>query len=323
MVRQTVCSVLLFAFLLSTARAEESNWFATTIDNDILIGQDNGYTNGVYFSWFTLEDQIKKQQPHWLLTPLAWSVDLASANATLETYSLGQVMVTPQDITIEDPPLDDIPYSGALLFNYTLITIQPAYADSMGTVIGIVGPSSGAEATQKWVHAQVGSDDPKGWDTQLKDELVFQFSRSRLWKTWSSASDNMDVLVLAGAGLGTVSSFVASAALFRFGHKLSNSFATPLLISTRAANPAAIGGGWYLYGGLRFDYVFNTIYADGNTFKDSRSIDYDSEQLGLTAGLAYSWKNTSLTIALFDSNAADDSASEYSQFGTLTIGWKF
>ena len=232
-------------------------------------------------------------------------------------------MVTPQDITIEDPPVDDLPYSGALLFNYTLITIRPSYADSIDTVVGIVGPSSGAEATQKWVHETMGADDPKGWDTQLEDELVFQFSRARLWRTWHSAGDNMDFLTLADAGLGTISSFVAGAMLFRYGKELSKTFATPLLISTRTANPAAIGGAWYVYGGLRAEYIFNTVYADGNTFEGSRSIDYDPAQLGLTAGLAYSWKNTSLTIALFGSNVTDDAVRDYSQFGTLTFGWRF
>ncbi len=314
---------LLTSFLITPVLAEESIWFAATIDNDIFIGQDNGYTNGIYFSWFELVQKPQQTKPNWLVKPLLWSVDLADSNATLETYSLGQVMVTPQDITIEDPPRNDIPYSGSLLFNYSLISMKASTADSIGTVVGIVGPSSGAEETQKWVHELVGADEPRGWDTQLQDEVVFQFYRSRLWKSWSNQNDTMDLLVLASAGLGTISSFTAAAALFRFGSELSNTFATPLLISTRAANPAAIGGGWYAYAGLRVETIFNTIYADGNTFQDSRSIDYDRTQVGLTAGLAYSWKNTSVTFALFDSNAADESVSDYSQFGTLTVGWRF
>jgi len=308
---------------VAPAKAENSQWLAVTIDNDILLGNDNGYTNGIYFSWFKVNDQNESAKPDWLTAPLSWSVNIESAKNTLQVYSLGQIMVTPEDITIENPPINDLPYSGTLLFNSTFITMEDSHADSIGTVIGIVGPSSGAENTQKWVHDLVGADEPQGWDTQLEDELVFQFSRARLWKTWSRSDDRMDLLVLAEAGLGTLSSYVASAMLFRFGNDLSRTFATPLLINTRSANPAAINGAWYLFTGVRFEYVFNAIYIDGNTYRDSRSIDYDQSQIGLTAGLAYSWENTSITVALYDSNITDELSSEFTQFGTLTFGWRF
>lgn len=318
------CFLLVFLGLaVAPTQAENSKWLAVTIDNDILLGNDNGYTNGIYFSWFEVGDRNEHLTPDWLVTPLAWSADMGSPVRTLQAYSLGQIMLTPEDITIEDPPLNEVPYSGTLFFNSTFITMKKSHADSVGTVIGIVGPSSGTEATQKWVHELVGADEPLGWDTQLEDELVFQFSRGRLWKTWSRSDDRMDFLLLAEGGLGTLSSFAAGAMLLRFGSELSNTFATPLLINTRSANPAAISGGWYLYAGARLEYVFNQIFTDGNTYKDSRSIEYDPSQVGMTTGLAYSWKTTSVTIALFDSNITDKSSSDVNQFGTLTFGWRF
>ncbi len=133
----------------------------------------------------------------------------------------------------------------------------------------------------------------------------------------------MDVLLVADAGLGTLSSYVSTAGLIRYGRNLSESFATPLLINTRSANPAAIRGGWYVFAGIRLEYVFNAIYADGNTFKDSRSINYDRSQVGLTAGLAYSWKKLSVTFALYESNTTDASTREATRFSTLTLGWRF
>ena len=292
------------------------------MDNDILLGNDNGYTNGIYFSWFSLDDENKKLKPDWLSTPLAWSINRKSAERTLQAYSLGQVMVTPNDITIEDPPLNELPYSGSLLFNSTFITMEASVADSIVTVVGIVGPSSGAENTQKWVHEQIGADEPRGWDTQLGDEIVFQLSRARLWRTWSAADDDMDLLTMADAGLGNLSSYVSSAVLVRYGRDLSRSFPTPLFINTRSANPVATRGGWYLFAGVRIEYLFNAIYTDGNTFRDSRSIDYDRSQVGLTTGLTYSWQEISITFALYESNASDKSTRDYTRFGTLTFGWE-
>ncbi len=313
----------LLALAVAPAQAAESNWLAVTVDNDILVGDDNGYTNGIYFSWFEAGDQTERHVPHWLAAPLSWSLDLESVKTSLQVYSVGQTMVTPEDITIENPPLYEIPYSGALLFNYTYIAVEEAHADSVGTVIGVVGPSSGAEATQKWVHCLIGADEPRGWDTQLEDEVVFQLSRGRLWRTWSASDDRMDLLVLGEAGLGTLSSFVASAMLIRFGSDLSRTFATPLLINTRSANPAAINGGWYLFAGVRFEYVINQIFTDGNTYRDSRSIDYDQSQIGLTTGLAYSWENASITFALYESNISDKATRHITRFGTFTFGWRY
>ena len=321
--RCRLCNLfLLLGLAVAPVQAEESNWLAVTVDNDILVGNDNGYTNGIFVSWFDVGTQNDRFMPDWLAVPLSWSLDMESAKTTLQAYTVGQIMITPDDITIEDPPIDEIPYSGSLLLNYTFITMEEAHADSVATVIGIVGPSSGAEATQKWVHDLVDADEPNGWDTQLEDEIVFQLSRGRLWRTWSASDDRMDLLVLGEAGVGTLSSFVASGMLFRYGNDLSRTFATPLLINNRSANPAAIEGGWYLFAGVRLEYVFNLIYTDGNTYIDSRSIEYDRSQVGITAGLAYSWKNVSVTFALYDSNLSDDLARDITRFGTLTIGWR-
>ncbi len=323
MLRRIFYVSFLIELMAPIAHAEQNSWGAVNIDNDILLGNDNGYTNGIYFSWFNFDDENEDLKPGWLSAPLNWSIDLENAEMSLKGYSLGQVMVTPEDITVEEPPFSEIPYSGSLLLSSTFITVQESTADSIVTVIGIVGPSSRAEQTQKWVHEQVGADIPQGWDTQLEDEFVFQLSRARLWRAWNSHDDDVDLLVLADAGLGTLSSYVSSAGLIRYGRDLSSSFETPLLINARSANPAAVRGGWFFFAGVRLEYVFNAIYSDGNTFRDSRSIDYDRSQIGLTTGLAYSWEDVSITLALYESNASDASARDVTRFGTLTLGWEF
>jgi hypothetical protein len=36
--------------------------------------------------------------------------------------------------------------------------------------VGVVGPASFAEQTQKRIHEIVNADEPRGWNTQLKNE---------------------------------------------------------------------------------------------------------------------------------------------------------
>ena len=322
-----LCRLLLLYSLIgltaASAQAEEANWFAVTVDNDIFLGNDNWYTNGIYASWVNTANQNDLHQPGLMTIPINWSLDIEGAQLTLQAYTLGQIMVTPEDIRIINPPLTDMPYSGTLLFHSTFIAVQESHADAAGTAIGIVGPASGAERSQKRVHVIVGADEPKGWDSQLGDEIIFQVNRARLWRAWYSKDDRSDFLVLADIGAGTLSSYLASAMLVRFGRGLFNTFETPLLINTRSANPAAVNGAWYAFAGARFEYVFNNIFGDGNTFKDSRSIDFDHSQIGLTAGLALSWKQLSITLALYESNITDSSAGDFTRFGTLTLGWQY
>ena len=90
----------------------------------------------------------------------------------------------------------------------------------------------------------------------------------------------------------------------------------------------ATQSGWYLFAGARASYTANNIFLDGSRSYDDEfeEIDYDEEAISVTAGLAYAWKEISLTFALNDINANEDSdndsAEEYSEYGTITLAWK-
>jgi lipid A 3-O-deacylase len=322
---------ILLAFIVNTSYAEtdwewDMDWVSATLDNDLFLGNDNGYTNGVYFSAYDTGIAEAQPTPSEMVWPLLWSLPAKEFNAAVNAYSVGQVMMTPDDITVKNPDEDQLPYSGLLFFSTTYLAVEDSYADKLATTIGIVGPAAGAKRAQKTVHKWIGSDDPKGWGTQLENEPVFQLSRGRLWRTWVSDSQNFDMLLNSEAGLGTLSSYAETGVVLRYGRGLSRSYATVLLNNSRTTNPVAIDNGWYIYAGMTAGYTFNQIYTDGNTFRDSRSIDYDHERLGMTAGLAYSWGKFSVTIALNDANILDTRSEEeledLTQYGSMSIAYK-
>jgi lipid A 3-O-deacylase len=77
-----------------------------------------------------------------------------------------------------------------------------------------------------------------------------------------------------------------------------------------------------VFAGAGARYTFNQIFLDGNTWHDSRSIDYDPEQVAVSIGLAYSWENLSMTFAINDLNVIGDedkNVDQYTQYGTLTL----
>ena len=323
--------ILLFLsslLVFTPAHADEKHWFTGTLDNDLFVGNDSGYTNGIYLSYFKAHTNGQKPiKPDFWVKPLLWMLPDTRPTATVNVYSFGQTMATPSDITVEEPSLDEVPYSAVLMLNNTFVEVHDTRADSIRTTVGFIGPIAGGEGAQKIVHKIVGSPEPQGWHTQLGNEFIFQFSRGSIWRNWSSSNDHMDILTFAEGSLGTLESSVIGGAYFRYGRNLAPSFMIPLLNRSRATNPGSIANGWNIFAGLDAGYTFNLIYLDGNTFKNSRSIDYKHEQLGYTFGFAYSWSHMGISFAVSDlsvltNERTKDSMKNMTQFGTLTLAFQ-
>ena len=301
-----------------------AEWRSLTLDNDLFIEQDDGYTNGLYIAQYEIGRDENTPSHGLLLKPFSSLIDTDSAQFAVNTTTLGQTMITPDDITLEVPDENDIPYSGLLFLSNTYIKGQDNVADKYGFTLGILGPASGAEQAQKFVHKNVDADDPKGWDYQLKNELVFQFDRGRIWRHWlGQESKNTDMVFLTDLSLGTIETSIATSAFFRFGQNLQYTYITPSLHSNRTTNPIAVGGGWFGYVGLRAKYLARQIFVDGNTFRDdSPSAELDHSQFSLSLGATYSWQNYSLSFALESSHVFEDNPEGVTRYGSLTFAWK-
>ena len=322
-------AVLTFCALASSGSAlADVDWISVTTDNDAFVGNDNGYTNGIFVSWYDgLEGE--KAEPGFLARAMLWSLpDSSSSTLDIDIGTIGQIMSTPDDIEKDPPdlPPDSMPYAGLLFYADTLLRIQETHADSISVTIGVVGEYSFAEEAQTIVHEIIGSEEPCCWDTQLDDEIVFQIGRGRVWKTWVSDSGNADFLLSADVELGTISSSVGTSFMIRYGAELRKSYAMALLINSRTTNPLATQGGWYVFAGARAEYLANQIFLDGSKSYDDdfEEIEYTNETLGYSVGLAYAWANWSLTLAVNDLNVNEDEADaeNYLQYGTLTLGWR-
>ncbi len=324
----TVALITLCAIAGPGSVLAEADWYSFTMDNDAFAGNDNGYTNGMFFTWIDTPDN-NKPEVGFLARAMKWS--LPDGNASAREYDLktiGQIMITPDDIE-EDPPIlppDDLPYGGLLFYTDSFVRVHEKYADRIAVTIGVVGEPSLAEDAQDFVHDVISSDEPCCWDTQLDDEVVFQVSRGRIWRSWVADSGNADLLLGADAELGTISSSVGATIVVRYGAQMKDTYATALLVNSRTANPFATETGWYVYAGLRAAYLANHIFLDGSKSYDDDfdEIDYQEDMLGYSLGLAYSWKNWSLTFALSDLNANedDDGADEFTEYGTITVAWR-
>lgn len=322
--RRFLISIIITAL---SGQISANSLISLTLDNDYFVNHDDGYTNGLYFAHIDKESFDSGRanlNPSFLVAPLLWSLPNEKYQEVINAYNVGQSMFTPSDITRVIPDENDTPYSALITLTNNYILQGQYYADVVSTTLGIVGPAALGKQSQNAIHSVLGSQTPQGWDAQLHNEIVFQFGRGRVWRTWSSELDNYDVLTTAKANVGTLQSSVSSNMIVRYGRDLRHSFGSVLLMDTRTSNPIAANGEWYLYLGLQAQYVFNQIYTDGNTYRDSASVDYDHTFIGLNYGLTYSWGRSTLTLAVNHSDLFQSESEQYrndTRYGTLTYSW--
>jgi lipid A 3-O-deacylase len=319
-------TIFLLLVLQTNVCHAKVDWLSFTWDNDIFLREDNGYTNGGFWTWFdTGRRSDSYPEPFRIVKPLMWSMsDEAKPVFTVNAHTFGHMMVTPDDITRVNPDPNDIPYSGLAYYFNSHLKVYEHYADLAGVTIGLIGPNSGAESMQQYIHRHIGGNDlPRGWDTQLDNELVFRLTRSRVWRTWRNDLGDTDFLMAAGANIGTLETSVGGYAMIRYGSDLGSSYATAAYHGSRAVNPVAINGGWHVYAGLSIRYVGHLIFTDGNTFKDSRSVEVDPGKIGYTIGASYSWQSYAVGLAIENMAMNEEQYDSVEQYGSMTLAYRF
>jgi hypothetical protein len=305
--------------VVSAPQATADEWASVVWQNDWFSGRDGGgYTNGLFVARFQVANSASIDAP-MLTQPLSWLLN-DNFELAFNEHSIGQMMITPTDISQPVPNPNDVPYAGLLIYRAGHVVINDNIADMVRTTIGVLGPASLAENSQKFIHKVVGATEPKGWDYQLKNEPVAAVYRARAWRY--PLSHMSDVVLLGQAQGGNLESGIGAGAVIRFGRGLKRSFATTLLTQGRTTTPAAVENGWYGYVGLETEYVFNNILINGNTYRDSPSSDLRHQQLSWSAGASYAWDTVSVTLGYKSGTALDTLDSSRDSFGTITLAWK-
>lgn len=311
---------------------ELQTWASFTWDNDILIGEDGAYTNGIYASIYNVYPDYKypsykysQGDTPWYFKTQRYLLPDTKSKKYVEVHNFGQIMFTPSDISQTIPGPGDGLYAGVLFWNASLLMANDDYADIASMLLGVVGPLSGAEQTQKLVHEITDSTEPQGWDSQLDNELVFMFSRGRFWRNYVSKFDSIEIDWVGGAEaeLGTMSTAINGSVYVRLGENLANSYATFSLVSQRQSNPMAFPNSYYFYIGTAATYGFQNIILDGNTYRDSPSVDHDNYGDISTLGFTWSAQSWGLSFNVNKTNLSISSDDPSIKFASITVYWKY
>ena len=255
-------------------------------ENDLFgSSRDRHYTHGSKMSWLSPRNGAPE-----FAHEVADFLPLFPEGGSLRiSYSAGQSIFTPDDIRDPSPPEDTRPYAGWLYAGVGIVSESDDQIDSLDLNIGMVGPASLAERTQKTWHEFVGSPEPLGWGTQLKNEPGIQLTYERKWRSLIQFDEEdigvlglwpglgIDVTPHIGGAVGNVLTYGAAGATLRFGEDLRNDLGGPQRIRPSLPGSAYFDPvdllGWYLFAGAEGRVVARNIFLDGNTFEDSRDVD--------------------------------------------------
>jgi len=180
-------------------------------DNDLLniIGTpgDKGYTNGTRLDFF----YRKKHASRFFVD--RWLPKAGDGAVNTFSWSLMQVMFTPQDIAAVHPDVKDWPYAGALYMTHALHSANPVkkFSFQSEVVAGVMGPAALTAPFQRFIHRNIGSARPEGWNYQNPTDVLLNFNftaEKMFWhfKQWldvTGGAQGMAGTMLDGASVYT------------------------------------------------------------------------------------------------------------------------
>ncbi|EKF74307.1 hypothetical protein A11A3_08910 [Alcanivorax hongdengensis A-11-3] len=323
-------ALLLFACLFLPSAPLRASTFGFSWDNDLFVGTDRNYTNGVRISWVG-EDQGQCDRTASLTCGVArgvqWlpGIDLDGSRQAL-TLSVAQIMITPHDITRSTPDYNDLPYVGYSNLELGLFSWNDDSLFGYGLRGGVVGPDSGAEQSQKVVHKITGSQEPMGWDNQLGSDAIgglwFLYSHrylhhisdsgleTELGYAWGVDANNFDGNAQAGG-------------FIRIGRNLPRNFIPDYAGIGTAGSLVGLfdgkGFGWESFLGASGQYL-------GYSYLDEKSGPYDVRVrdgiLTLVLGGGVHTDNFSFTMTLQSSSSPLRDSDDLLSFGNLSFMWQ-
>lgn len=253
--------------------------YSLLVENDVFTGNDQHYTNGLRLTYLSRQDDV----PDYI-RQFAAALPFVELGARLRAgYALGHNIYTPNDIKSAGPVPSERPYAGYLYAGMAVVAESDSRSgdilDTWELDIGMVGPSARGEEVQNNFHRLIGSPQAQGWDNQLKDEPTLSLTHERKWRhLWRHPDSGLgfDFTPHVGGSLGNLSTYLNLGATVRIGEGLARDYGPPRIRPSLPGSGFFLpqdGIGWYLYAGVDGRAMAHNIFLDGNTFKDSPSVD--------------------------------------------------
>ncbi|HTT99995.1 MAG TPA: lipid A deacylase LpxR family protein [Rhizomicrobium sp.] len=318
-------AALWFAAPAHAADGTEKGTLSILFENDIFDNTDHDYTNGVLIGYTT----APQDTPDWAVRWARWLPFFAQTGDVRTRYALGQDIFTPNNLKNPNPPPGARPYAGFLYGAFGLVDDNENDLDQLQITLGMVGPASLAEDSQKFIHAIIHDTDPQGWSTQLRDEpgLIIQYERSmKLIPPQSVFGLFFDAEPHYGIAIGNIYDYVNVGGMARLGFNLPKDYG-PLRI-----DPSLPGSGFYeptgdigayIFAGVDGRAIGRNLFLDGNSFEPSRSVDKLNLVGDINVGAALTFRAFQLTFTQVFRSREYATQKQPDRFGAVNLSVRF
>lgn len=272
--------LLTAAIILTNPATAPADTWGIVLRNDIVAGTDRHLTNSIGLNW--IGDRTDQQEPGsfqeafgntlvnlFMLLPFT---DLAGRPFS-PGISVKQDILTPSNTSESERITDDMPYAGHIASTFSLYGRQDRMIEQYRFMLGLVGPAAAGEEMQKGFHRLIGNDEPRGWDNQLENEMVFCLGYTRGYNTWQE--DYLTGLQAnwtntAAIDLGNFANSATVGTIFQIGSSLVENTImldslstgnTAVQLRTDSENPRL---GWTLVFGAYISALGYIYYLDRN-----------------------------------------------------------
>lgn len=306
--------------------------FQLYIENDSLgNATDRYYTNGIKFGGGVSAEPVIE---HIFKLPAQRVLERITDNRGNMQFGLflGQNLYTPKRITEARPQPFDRPWAAWLYVGGVVQNVEDNRLQTVELDLGVVGPSALGKPVQSEWHRLVHADQPRGWDNQLHDEPGVLLAYLEKWR-YGPASGTQAVTHF-GVTLGNVMTLARGGGMLRVGRNMSGfgpdtiEPGGAMLQRTRQFDrwTTLNAPEWYVFAGFDARVVARNIFLDGNSFRDSASVDrrvfvYDLKggislrMAPLRVSLTHVHRSTEFSTAL--------GSGGIQRFQSLNLSWEF
>ena len=311
--------------------------FSLYTENDkYFAGTDQNYTNGLKLS--ALSTDLRSFTDDSVPAPIRGLSRLLGGVITDDLpyklgLSLGQNIYTPANTAATAPIPTDRPYAAWLYLGIAFQVYHPpattdgglARLDVFEVTAGMVGPAALGREFQNGFHDLIGVDRANGWDNQIENEpglnLVYE-RKYRLSTAHARTGWGADFIPHAGLSLGNIFTYANAGFEVRAGYSLPADFGSNLIRPSGDSNALKrTPFNAFLFAAVDGRAVARDITLDGNTFRDSPSIDKKHFVADLYAGLGLGTTNWQLTYAQTYRTVEFQGQTKRSVFGSISLSF--
>jgi hypothetical protein len=245
-------------------------------ENDMYFNTDYDYTAGLRLSF--LYHVTNPGENIFDFSPL----DFGNAS-TYRSFAIVHQMYTPKNKLETRLIPNDRPYAGWTYVESGLHKSSKTHLRSLNIKVGTIGPYSGAEYFQNFAHKVVGSPKVNGWGNQLHNEIGINLKYTHKWRMMYKKNHTYEssLVPFGEIELGNVSTKATGGFSMRIGYNIPKDFGVSSIdIGGEDGIPAYKEE--ILTKKKCWSFSFNIhaatsliardIFLDGNTFKDSHSV---------------------------------------------------